>query len=153
VAYKNLERFILSVLIIYPIVGAVSLGRFHNEYYPYPFFSWSLYSLIPNTFHSYDLRFFSYKGQTYEQSVSYKEFVGNQISQEKGKDLFFYVSYLGRSIARDKEARVLEAREMILKILGEGEISYEVIEIEYDPLDGDRTIKSQNLGKFSEDGS
>lgn len=144
--YEFLEKAILAVLVIYLVIGAT--WKFLPAHHLYPFFSWDLYSTIPNTFSVYDIKFSQVGGRAYSPPVSYKHIFSKSMSD----DLFTLAEDLSISVKSGNLGRIKASQEDLSKMVGPGKKVYELVESIYDPMSyksGKKPIVTNSLGSFT----
>lgn len=143
--FETQEKLVLGMLAAYFIVA--SIYKFLPAHHLYPFFSWDLYSTIPNKFSLYEIKFYEVDGTKYNPSVSYKE-----LFPEKADELRLFAGDLSVSAKKGDKLRIKYSQEDLTRILGEGRIDYELLEYVYTPFgyrNGESPIQVINLGRFT----
>lgn len=136
----------MAVFVVYFVIGAT--WKFLPANHIYPFFSWDLYSTIPNTFSVYDIKFSEVGGKKYSPAVSYKEI----FPKDKSDALFALSEDLSISVKSGNTERIKASQEDLKRIAGPGRMVYELVEYMYNPVDfknGKPPLSVTGLGSFT----
>jgi hypothetical protein len=153
-SYPTLKKFVLSSLALYFVIG-VCVNYLTPTREVYPFFSWNLFSGIPNVGHETVLEILLYEGTEYDPPLQAAEnaFVFQYAHQTPN----YYrplITDLGNAIKSHDAPRIADDRKKLERVFPPSPVRYRIVEITYDPLERWNTgaLRSRNiLGEFTTD--
>lgn len=125
------------------VVGALTffvLSALYNEYVVrqseyYPFFSWSLFSKIPNPRDDFSIQVHKMYGRTFNTPQSFREL--RPVFEHIGQSPTQYtatITELGRAIVQADTEAALAHRTRLERIFGSESFTYDVLAVTFDPL-------------------
>lgn len=148
--YTILKTFVLAFFIVYFVGGlATEILPPWKDKSMIPFYSWFLFDKVPNERHIPSLRILEYEGNSVEPPLLFAEAKGvvKEPRSPKAREL---IGALGRSIWKNQEEESRRLREFLEQSFLPLCVRYEIVMIEYDPIErwktGNYTVM-QNSGK------
>lgn len=150
-SYTTLRHLMLSFLALYALIGLVTKHKLEKD--TYPFFSWSLFSDVPNTIVEYTIAVTEKDGLPISPHMLFKKENTTQIFTKKHSALYYFdtIQRLGAAIVENNGETIAKERKLLEEDLLP-ETSYGVVRIRYNPLDYFRDGKLEyleSLAKFT----
>lgn len=146
--YERLKKFLIATLFVFGVAGFIV--NFLPEKEAYPFYSWNLFSKIPNNESSYYIRVTEYKGQK-KNDLLIGEKLEEYIKIDYRGEFYWLIQDYGR-VVEEKNAQ--ETRMELESLFKDGNVSYQVVLMEYDPYKFKRfgeVIDEKVVGAFEID--
>ncbi len=135
-SYRFVKLFAAISLGVYAFMGAYAMRFPAREMYP--FFSWSLFSTIPQNLEVYTMEVHRIGVTTYDPPLKFREMREIFAAVDQSPTQYFApIQSLGRALyAGESGAR---ARARVESIFQGQEFEYSILRIKYDPVDYWRT--------------
>lgn len=150
--YDALKKIAIALLVFYFCMGIYErLVRHGGELYP--FFSWYLFAAIPNPDpYAYDIQILSFDNVVYDPPLPFSKtrplFVAIRQSPTEYSALIYE---FGRALSHNDTAVISRERARVEQMFGGKPAVYEMLRVEYDPLNHWRDegyASSSSLGVF-----
>lgn len=142
--YRDKKRAVLSFLILYACAGFLANLAPRGEVYP--FFSWSLFSAIPNQIKMYTIEISRIGNTYYDPPLLFSEtkFLFDRIGQSPTQ---YLGPIQGLGYAIDERGDIEAKQNVVAKMFSSDTYTYTVYYVVYDPLElyttGDYTRKEK----------
>lgn len=150
-ASPTLKISLAAFLAVYASVGlATEIALPGHEKSAIPFFSWFLFTRVPNQMHIYAVRVLEYEGRTLEPPVLLQGTIGIMANPFSPKT-HVLIQEWGRSIAAGATAERQRLRKIFENTFLRPPVRYELILLTYDPLERWRngTIRITPIEEFA----
>jgi hypothetical protein len=124
----------LAFLVIYTIIGLATKPMLEKD--TYPFYSWSLFSDVPNEIVEYTIAVTGRAGVPELQPVLFRKENTATMFTKKHSALYYFdtIQRLGAAIANSDTLTIVKERSLLEEDMLP-ETSYDVVRVRYNPLD------------------
>ncbi len=138
--YAGNVSYPLQKTIVLSALAFVFFSAFYNEYVAhnseyYPFFSWSLFSKIPNPRNDFSIQVHQMQGRVFTPAQPFRDL--RPLFENIGQSPTQYtsiISDLGNALVHGNEEVTRTRRATLEKIFGTEPFSYDVLAVTFDPL-------------------
>lgn len=128
---STLRKGLFFLILIYFSVGMASFLTAKKEIFP--FFSWSLFSVVPNPSPHYEIIIHQHNGKKLASPKSLYE-APSSIVNRSSAGAKFVIRDLGKAYLEDNKEEVIRLRTLLEKNFLKGNIKYELVSQVYDPI-------------------
>jgi hypothetical protein len=135
-AYRRTRWLVAAIWVVYPLIGVATQwapARWFPHRELYPFYSWSLFALVPNMEHRYTARIYEANGEIMEPPTLFEEARRN-VRQPHSAAVLQLFTRLARAHEAGQEAEV----ERLLRLVDDHiprPARFELVRLTYQPVE------------------